>query len=70
VKYVQTKPTRAAEVSATGYLMSLENVHNALRAWALTQGLEVVDRPYDVYKNGVDQAITENGQYDVYWTLK
>jgi hypothetical protein len=70
VKYVQTKPTRAAEVSATGYMMSLENVHNALRAWTLTQGAEVVDRPYDVYKNGVDQAITENGQYDVYWTLK
>jgi len=70
VKYVQTKPTRAAEVSATGYLMSLENVHNALRAWALTQGMEVIDRPYDVYKNGVDQAITETGEYDVYWTLK
>jgi len=70
VKYVQTKPTRAAEVSATGYMMSLENVHNALRAWTLTQGMEVIDRPYDVYKNGVDQAITENGQYDVYWTLK
>jgi type II secretory pathway pseudopilin PulG len=70
VKYVQTKPTRAAEVSATGYLMSLENVHNALRAWTLTQGMEVTDRPYDVYKNGIDQAITENGQYDVYWTLK
>ena len=47
----------------------LENVRNALRAWALTQGLEVTDRPYDVYKNGIDQAITENGQYDVYWTL-
>ena len=70
VKYVQTKPTRAAEVSATGYLMSLENVHNALRAWTLTQGMEVVDRPYDVYKNGIDQAITDNGQYDIYWTLK
>ena len=70
VKYVQTKPARAATVSYTGYLMGLENVHNALRAWALTQGLEVADRPYDVYKNGIDQAITDNGQYDVYWALK
>jgi len=34
------------------------------------RGLEVADRPYDVYKNGIDQAITDNGQYDVYWALK
>jgi hypothetical protein len=70
VKAVDTKPGRAAAVSYTGYMMSLENVHNALRAWSLTQGLEVTDRPWDVYKNGIDQAITENGQYDSYWMLK
>ena len=70
VKAVDTKAGRAAIVSYTGYLMGLENVHNALRAWVLTQGQEVVDRPWDVYKNGIDQAITENGQYDVYWKLK
>jgi len=70
VKAVDTKAGRAAIVSYTGYLMGLENVHNALRAWVLTQGREVVDRPWDVYKNGIDQAITENGQYDVYWKLK
>jgi hypothetical protein len=70
VKAVDTKPGRAAAVSYTGYMMSLENVHNALRAWSLTNGQEVTDRPWDVYKNGIDQAITENGQYDVYWMLK
>lgn len=70
VKAVDTKPGRAAAVSYTGYMMSLENVHNALRAWSLTNGQDVTDRPWDVYKNGIDQAITENGQYDVYWMLK
>jgi hypothetical protein len=70
VKAVDTKPGRAAAVTYTGYMMSLENVHNALRAWSLTQGQDVTDRPWDVYKNGIDQAITENGQYDVYWMLK
>jgi hypothetical protein len=70
VKYLQTKPTKAATVSYTGYVMGLENVHNALRAWALTQGYEVTDRPYELYKNGVDQAFTEDGQYDVFWTVK
>ena len=70
MKYVQTKPGRAATGSYTGYMAELENVRNALRAWALTQGLEPTDRPYESYKNGIDQAFTENGQYDVYWTLK
>ena len=70
VTYVQTKPTQAATVSYTGYVMGLENAHNALRAWALTQGHEVTDRPYELYKNGVDQAFTEDGQYDVFWTVK
>ena len=70
VKYVQTKPGRAATASFTGYFVALENVRNALRAWALTQGYEVTDRPYEVYKNGIDQAFTENGEFDVYWTLK
>lgn len=70
VTYVQTKPTRAAMGSYTGFMAELDNVRNAVRAWALTQGYEVVDRPYEFYKNGIDQAFTENGQYEVYWTLK
>lgn len=70
VKYVQTKAGRAAAASYTGYMAELENVRNAVRAWALTNGYEVTDRPYEVYKNGIDEAFTQNGQYDVYWTLK
>jgi effector-binding domain-containing protein len=70
VKYVQTKPRRVATASYTGYMAELENVRNALRAWALTQGYEPTDRPYEVYKNGIDQAFTENGEFDVYWDLK
>ena len=68
--YVQTKPTRTATGSYTGFMAELDNVRNAVRAWALTQGYEVVDRPYEVYKNGIDAAFTEDGQYQVYWTLK
>jgi hypothetical protein len=70
VTYVQTKPTRTATGSYTGFMAELDNVRNAVRAWALTQGYEVVDRPYEVYKNGIDPAFTEGGLYDVYWTLK
>lgn len=70
VTYVQTKAGRAAAASYTGYMAELENVRNALRAWALTQGEEVTDRPYEVYKNGIDSAFTEDGQYEVFWNLK
>jgi hypothetical protein len=70
VKYVQTKARRVATGSYTGYMAELENVRNALRAWAVTQGFEAAGVPYESYKNGIDQAFTENGQFDVYWDLK
>ena len=70
VQYVQVKAGRSATASYSGYMAELDNVRNAVRAWALTQGYEVTDRPYEVYKNGIDQAFTADGEYDVYWTLK
>jgi hypothetical protein len=70
VEYMQTKAGHAAVAYYTGFMAELDNVRNALRAWALTQGFEVTDRPYEVYKNGIDQAFTAEGEYEVYWTLK
>lgn len=70
VTYVQAPATRAAKASYTGFMAELDNVRNALRAWALTQGYEVVGRPYEFYENGIDQAFTADGEFEVYWTLK
>lgn len=70
VKYVQSPAGRAVTATYTGYWAGLETVHNALRAWAMTQGYEPIDRPFDAYKNGIDNAFTENGQYEAYWELK
>ncbi|MDQ3495114.1 MAG: SRPBCC family protein [Pseudomonadota bacterium] len=70
VTYVQAPATRAAKAAYTGFMAELDNVRNALRAWALTQGYEVTDRPYEVYRNGIDQAFTADGEYEVYWTLR
>jgi len=70
VEYIQTKPGRVVTASYTGFMAELSNIRDALRAWALTQGYEVIDRPYEVYKNGIDTAFTENGEFDVYWTVK
>jgi hypothetical protein len=51
-------------------MAELEKARNGLRAWAMTSGYEVTDRPYDAWKSGVAGSFTENGQFDLYWTLK
>lgn len=70
VQYVQVPATKAATASYTGYMAELENVRNALRAWAATHGYEVKDRAFEDYKSGVAGAFSENGQFDVYWPVK
>ncbi|QDA56532.1 SRPBCC family protein [Thermomonas aquatica] len=70
VKFVQNKPAKVATAAYTGYMAELEKARNGLRAWALTSGYDVTDRPYEAWKSGVAGAFTENGQFDVYWTLK
>ena len=70
VEYVHTEASRAARGEYVGYMAELENVRNAVRAWAMTNGDEVIDRPYEFYKNGIDSAFTEDGQFEVFWTLK
>lgn len=70
VQYVQNPARRAARASYTGYMTGLEAVRNALRAWSLTQGYEVINRPYENYKSGVTGAFEENGQFEVYWDIK
>ena len=70
VQVVQSPAGKAAVASYTGYMAELENVRNALRAWAATHGYEVKDRAYEDYKSGVSGAFSENGQFDVYWPVK
>jgi len=70
VKYLRTDPTRAVKANYTGYMAELEIVRNAMRAWLITtQAQDVTGRPYDVYTNGIEAAFTENGEFEVYWTL-
>ena len=51
-------------------MAELDAVRRSLRAWAMTNGYEVTDRPYESWKGGVDQAFTADGTYDVYWAIK
>ncbi len=70
VEYVRAEPTLVAGGDYTGFMAELENVRNAIRAWAMTQGHEVTGRPFEMYKSGIEDSFTPEGQYEVYWTLK
>src|SRR5690606_32618763 len=69
VKYERTEPGRYASGTYVGYMAELENVRNAIRAWAMTQDEEAM-QSFEVYKNGIDAAFTAEGEYDVYWRLR
>jgi len=70
VEYIRVEAGKAAAGDYVGYMAELENVRNAVRAWAMTHGHEVTDRPFEIYKNGIDEAFTENGEFQVFWRLK
>jgi hypothetical protein len=61
---------KVAQVPFTGHMANLAKVRDALRAWALTQGYETVDRPYEDWNNGIEKGFTEEGDFVVYWTTK
>ena len=70
VEYVRTEARKSAFASYTGYMAELDNQRNALRAWAVTSGHEVVDRPYESWKSGVDASFEADGKFDIYWAVK
>lgn len=70
VEYVRTEARKSAFASYTGYMAELDNQRNALRAWAVTGGHEVVDRPYESWKSGVDASFEADGKFDIYWAVK
>ena len=70
VEHVQLAERRAASASYTGYMAELDAVRNSLRAWAMTNGHEVTERPYESWKGGVEKAFTADGEFDVYWAVK
>ena len=67
---MQLPERRAANASYTGYMAELDAVRNSLRAWAMTNGHEVTERPYESWKGGVEKAFTADGEFDVYWAVK
>jgi len=70
VKYVRVAPHRSAHATYTGHMAGLDIARNALRAWSVTAGNEVIDRPYETWNGGVQKSFTPEGTYDIYWAVK
>ncbi|KAF1709364.1 polyketide cyclase [Pseudoxanthomonas kalamensis DSM 18571] len=70
VEYVHIAAHPSAHAKYTGYMAELDVVRNSLRAWALTNGYEVTDRPFESWKSGVDGSFTADGEFEVFWAVK
>jgi len=54
-----TSLPKLASAPFKGHMANLPKMRDAVRAWALTRGYETVERPYEVWKAGVDAGFTE-----------
>jgi len=70
VKYVHVAAHRSAHATFTGHMAGLDIARNALRAWSVTAGNEVIDRPYESWNGGLEKSFTPEGTYDIYWAVK
>jgi hypothetical protein len=72
VELLYNAPGKTAVVAFKGHMSNLQNVRDALRAWAMTRGYETVERPYESWKNGIDAGFApgQEGEYDVVWAIK
>ena len=71
VTHEVTKAHRSASAKYTGFMAELDPIRSAMRAWAVTNGYEVVERPYDSWKSGVDASFdTGTAEFDLYWAIK
>ncbi len=72
VELLYNAPAKIATVPFKGHMSNLQNVRDALRAWAMTRGYETIERPYESWKNGIDPGFApgQEGEYDVVWALK
>ena len=70
VSYAQLPARRVARTTYTGPSPGLPRVHDLLRAWAITHGVDTQDRPYEEYLGGIDTMLEPDAQFNVYWPLK
>lgn len=71
VTYQHVEAHQAATAKYAGYMSELEVARNGLRAWAMTNGHAMSDRPYESWNSGVDKSFTDQtATYDIHWAIK
>ena len=70
VNVLHTDAARVATTSFKGHMANLQKLRDAIRAWALSNGYETVDRPYENWTGGIDAGFTNDGQYVIQWAVK
>jgi hypothetical protein len=70
VAFEQTPRRRVATTSYTGPAPGLPRVRDQLRAWAMTHGADVTDRPFEEYLDPIPKMLDEDARFKVYWPVK
>lgn len=70
VEYRRSPASQIAMVPFKGHMANLSVVRDALRAWALTQGFETAERPYELWKSGIEGGFKEDGEFEVVWAVR
>jgi hypothetical protein len=70
VKYEQIPARRLARTTFTGSAPALARVRDLLRAWAMTHGADVTDRPFEEYLDPISKIFDDDARFRVYWPVK
>jgi hypothetical protein len=70
VQYEQQPARRLATTEYVGPAPGLPRVRDQLRAWAMTHGADVTDRPFEEYLDPIADMINEDARFKVYWPVK
>jgi hypothetical protein len=54
----------------SGPAPGLPRVRDQLRAWAMTRGADVTDRPFEEYLSPIPEMLAEDAHFKVYWPIK
>lgn len=70
VLYLQVPKHRAVTTTYVGPSPALPRVRDLIRAWAIVRGAETADRPYEDYRIELEDMLTDNAEFQVYWPVK
>lgn len=70
VLYLQVPAHRAAVTTYVGPSPGLPRVRDLVRAWAMVNGAETADRPYEDYRIEIKDMLSETAEFQVYWPVR